>query len=303
MRSFYIKLADRLYNENDLSDITWALCSSNDAFQKAFLDYCFDNSIKNDIDYIEREFAKDNTRPDFLIIDDKENQYLLEVKKQDKNIHKNYKKTYKDIPRAFIAEYKLLGNDDVYHYKKTWYEFIEHIEKQKESINGLNNTIVKGYLDYLKAVTNYFKGETMNISNLHSLHILLKTIEQIIVNYNSEIKPKFVGSEYWSGYKFKFKQNKKEFHVWFGVVFDDNKENYIVMEFLDECSNNIKKELLGTNKGKYFKKPYPDDSQIYVDLDNKYVKILCDTEKSFEEQKEVLEKYFIEVMNIFQDKK
>ena len=45
----YKKLAEKFNSENDLSDITWALCSSNDTFQKIFLDYFFYKSIKNDI--------------------------------------------------------------------------------------------------------------------------------------------------------------------------------------------------------------------------------------------------------------
>lgn len=296
MESFFSKLAERLNSENDLSDMTWALCSSNDAFQKIFLDYCFDKSIINDIDYMEREVAKNNTRPDIIIKDNKNNEYLLEVKKYDKNIHDNYKETFKGIPRAFIANYKLSENNTIYKYKKTWHGLIEYIEKQ----NGINNPIVKEYLDYIKAVTNYFKGESMNLSNLHSLNILLKTIKQIIESTIPETKPKYAGDDGYSGYKFKFDKANRHFNIWFGITFGD-KENYLLLEFLDDCSPSVNKTLKDTSKGKYFRKPEKDKNEgsIYVEIESKYLKMLHDNEKSFEDQRDLLKSYFEEVMNLF----
>jgi hypothetical protein len=292
-------MAERLNSENDLSDITWALCTSNGAFQKTFLDYCFDCSIKNDIVSIEREFVEDNNkRPDFKIVDTEENEYLLEVKIKDKNLHEEYKKI-EVTSRAIIANYSLPENNKVYHYKKTWYGLIEHIEKQKENINGLDSLIVRGYLNYLKSVTNYFKGEPMNLSNLHSLHCFLKTIKQIIESSNIDnVKPKYAGWEEWSGYGFKFKKANQAFNVWFGITFGD-KESYVFLEFFDDCSKSIKETLLGTNKGKYFKKPYQEDERIFVDIENKYLKMLCDNEITYDEQKDILEKFFKEVMDLF----
>jgi hypothetical protein len=302
METFFSRLAERLNSENDLSDMTWALCSSNDAFQKTFLEYCFDCSIKNDIDYIEREFVEDKTRPDFLIFDTAKKRYLLEVKKKDKNLHDDYKKIKNITSRAFIANYPLPENNKVYDYKKTWHGLIEHIEKQKENINGLDSPIIRGYLNYIKSVTNYFKGESMNLSNLHSLRCFLKTIKQIIESSNIDnVKPKYAGWEEWSGYEFKFKKPNKYFHVWFGITFGnkESKESYVYLEFFDDCSKSIKETLKGTNKGKYFKKPYQEDERIFVDIENKYLKMLCDNEKDYDEQKDSLEKFFKEVMDLF----
>jgi hypothetical protein len=291
-------MAEKLKSENDLSDITWALCTSNDAFQKTFLDYCFDCSIKNDIDYIEREFVQDNKRPDFKIVDTEENEYLLEVKIKNRNLHDDYKKIENITSRAFIANYQLPENNKVYHYKKTWHGLIEYIEKQKEKINGLGSPIVRGYLNYLKSVTNYFKGEEpMNLSNLHSLHCFLKTIKQIIESNNID-NAKLKCCEEWSGYGFKFKKVNKAFNVWFGITFGD-KESYVFLEFFDDCSKSIKETLLGTNKGTYFKKPYHEDESIFVDIENKYLKMLCNDEKKYEDQKDILEKFFKEVMDLF----
>lgn len=43
--SFFEYLADRMRNENDLSDITFALCKSNKDFQNLFLNFCFDENL------------------------------------------------------------------------------------------------------------------------------------------------------------------------------------------------------------------------------------------------------------------
>ena len=298
---FFKKLAERLNSENDLSDITWALCSSNDAFQKIFLDYCFEESIKNDIYDIEREVVQDNTRPDFIITDNEKVKYLLEVKIYNKNIHENYGENFKDLTRAFIANYSFPENNKnnkVYKYKKTWHGLIEHIENKMNNINGINNVIIKGYLSYLKSVTNYFKGESMNLSNLHSLSIFLKTIKQIIETTIVETKPKYVGCDEWVGYKFKFDKLNKHFNIWFGITFG-NEENYLFLEFLEDCSESVKKTLINKSNGRYFKKPYSDGGSIYVDIESKYLKMLFDSEKTFEYQKEKLNEYFNEVINIF----
>ena len=301
MHRFFDKLAERLNSENNLSDITWALCSSNDVFQDIFLVYCFEKSIKNDINDIEREIKIDNKKPDFLIIDNKGIEYLLEVKIYDKNLHDNYKEI--KIPknrRAIITNYKITENNDTFEYKKTWHGLIEYIEKQNDKINGINSQIIKGYLDYLKSVTNYFKGGDMNLSNLHSLHIFLGTIKQIIETSGIDnVKPKYSGNEEYSGFKFKFKKSNRDFHIWFGVTFGDN-ETYICIEFFDECSKKVKDTLLAeTIKGKYFQKPhYSEDSSILVGIDKNILKKICDN-VPYEEQKNLLEKYFKEVMDLF----
>jgi hypothetical protein len=300
METFFQKLAERVNSENNLSDMTWALCSSNNAFQKIFLDYCFDKTIKNDIDYIKREQKKDNTRPDFLIYVNENEKYLLEVKIYDKNPHDNYGKVFKDMPRAFIANYKLSEKNTIYNFKKTWHGFIKYIEKQIENVNGINNSIVKGYLTYLKAVTNYFKGEPMNLNNLHSLSILLKTIKKIIKETFDDVEPKYDGGDEWAGYRFKFYKEKKRFNIWFGITFG-KEEIYLFIEFLDDCSELVYEKLKKSSSGIYFEKPEKneEDGRIYVIIKSKYLKILCNTKKSSEYQYDLLKKYFDDVMHLF----
>ena len=45
---FFESMAERLTNENDLSDITYALCKTDEDFRKFFLEYCFESPVDTD---------------------------------------------------------------------------------------------------------------------------------------------------------------------------------------------------------------------------------------------------------------
>lgn len=45
---FFESMAERLTNENDLSDITYALCKTDNDFRKFFLEYCFEEAVDTD---------------------------------------------------------------------------------------------------------------------------------------------------------------------------------------------------------------------------------------------------------------
>ena len=64
---FFQFLSSKYHKENDLSDITWAMCQSCESFRFAFLGFFFpEMQIKPSLS-IEREKAEDDSRPDFYI--------------------------------------------------------------------------------------------------------------------------------------------------------------------------------------------------------------------------------------------
>jgi hypothetical protein len=310
MKEFFQQLAIRLYNENNISDITWALCNSNMSFRNIFLDYCFDSAISQEIDNIEREFSEKSLRPDFLITDIDAKRYLLEVKKYDRNLHKEYKKLKNIEKLALIANYSV-GKQDTYDYPRTWHGFIEHLTEAMRDNNGLNTQIINGYLDYLISVTGYFKGATMNLTNLCSLHGFLITIKGIVEKSlteerfglkEKEIKIKYDCCEVWSGIDIKFIKNRKYFHIWFGVTYHEkNGRIYLFIEFFADCSPNIKERLSNMDKGKYFIKPYPEGEGQIVEIKKSLLEKLLDdeqksdSEQKYKEQKDDLREYFEEV--------
>ena len=86
---FFKYCSGKFYKENDLSDITWAICRSSSFFKDSFLHFFFpDMNIKKDIS-MEREKSEDDSRPDFYINNGGEI-YLIENKINDKNCFMNW---------------------------------------------------------------------------------------------------------------------------------------------------------------------------------------------------------------------
>ena len=87
--AFFDSLAERLKNENDLSDVTYALCQSNEVFKQFFLDFFFGNGkidIHRDKVEIVREQTFEGSRPDFTV-NVAQDIYLIENKIWDHNHH------------------------------------------------------------------------------------------------------------------------------------------------------------------------------------------------------------------------
>ena len=85
---FFVALSKRAYKENDLSDVTFALCEADAAFKKFFLDFFFgaENLDASEV-VLEREVAyPDGSRPDFVIRTGSE-VCFVEVKIWDCNHH------------------------------------------------------------------------------------------------------------------------------------------------------------------------------------------------------------------------
>lgn len=86
--------------ENYLSDVTYALCESNQKFMKFFLDFFFkDKDIDANQVSISREYRFEDSRPDFLIEKlDPHEFFIVEVKINDRNHHfKQYKDTLEKL--------------------------------------------------------------------------------------------------------------------------------------------------------------------------------------------------------------
>ena len=66
-KDFFETLSFRLKNENDLSDITWAMCLSCESFRNDFLHFFFPEMVIDKNISIEREVSENDSRPDFLI--------------------------------------------------------------------------------------------------------------------------------------------------------------------------------------------------------------------------------------------
>lgn len=85
---FFEALSERAYKENDLSDVTYAMCGADVKFRQFFLDFFFkDAHLDASKVTIEREHSEANGRPDFWIKDEEGIGYIVEVKIWDGNHH------------------------------------------------------------------------------------------------------------------------------------------------------------------------------------------------------------------------
>lgn len=249
---FFYYLGDRIYNENRLSDITWAFCKSNTVFQYQFLSFLFgeNDDFKQEIDLI-REFTRWNdldskySRPDFYFsLNDQE--YIIEVKINDLNHHfEDYNATFSDAKKSYITNYFIedkSSNSRENFTIKTWEAFYLHLQK-------INKPHFNAYCTYLAKVCRISKIETMDLSNLKSLTDFHKTIEKILDETNNISKGNTTFTEGNSGCSFILNTKEYKVNCWLGLVYhmkgifvtikkDNNfSDNFINQNFSNEESN------------------------------------------------------------------
>ena len=169
--TFFQALADRANKENDLSDVTYAVCQSDDAFKEFFLKFFFGQKIQtDDIIAFEREHSEDIGRPDFWIETKSGEVFIVEVKIGDENQHfEQYNKLLKKHQHllgenqawdhvGYIANYKVTTTEKGKPIDKncsvhTWHEFKLAIEKSV----CRNNLLVTAYVQYLKSICHFYE--------------------------------------------------------------------------------------------------------------------------------------------------
>ena len=296
-------ISKRLYRENDLSDITYALCISNEDFKKFFLDYCFDESLN--ITYIERECSRNCSRPDFFAQDLQCNEYLIEVKINDRNQHfYQYKKDFPKAKYAFISNYNLneneLNKDDkavLPEWKtKTWKNFYDALNKSKLK----DDAIVCGYLKYLKNITEIKEFVKMDISKVKGLHNFCNNICKVAEDKGFVVYtyPKAF-TEYYYGYFF----TKENLYLWFGLCLSDGNVWIGLKNDKSWITNSIKeklnKEFNNFPETDLYETTTQDEGNLgyyWFKLKEDNHKILCDESKSPEEQQKVLDDFFVNVL-------
>ena len=201
---FFVALSKRAYKENDLSDVTFALCEADAAFKKFFLDFFFgvENLDASEV-VLEREVAyPDGSRPDFVIRTGAE-VCFVEVKIWDCNHHfAQYKNTLcgqekidpKEIDKHFgyIANYTIVkeqlpeADQRVYEVMKsrvkTWKDFVGELKKNPVFDDS---TIVKAYVDYLMRVCSYDDftvkaDDLLDVGGFKTVETLYNTISDIV---------------------------------------------------------------------------------------------------------------------------
>lgn len=305
IETFFEYLAERKYHENDLSDITYALCYANDEFRKFFLRFCFNDrkDAIEDAKDLTREYQVDDSRPDFHFYDLNGKERLIEVKINDRNQHPEYENNFKKAKCAFIANYSNPPGLGTNWSKTTWKGFYSKLlEKNKNE----KDDIISGYLAYLKSLINLKEFKTMNLlDNYTSLPIFYENIVSLMDNYSIGIYPYNVKKDInYFGELFLKKDNNgninNDLWFWFGIYLREEKAIYIGFESKNNSfPQNIKEAIeRAPIETKYYKKSLnePDGNQgdAWFKLQPEKYNSLCNTNDS-KEQKNILEKFFISV--------
>ena len=202
VKQFFFCLSERMYNENRLSDITWALCQVSDNFKYSFVKFFFEDLEKEDCRRIEieREKQQEDGRPDFYFEFDNK-VFLIENKIKDSNHHfHQYLQTCKEPSYlGYITNYAIKDEDDindngnVIKWKEfynegfrvhTWEEFYDYMKTcmktDPKTLNEEERNLWEGYLEYVKNVCSIIKiNKVMKIDGLYSLFSLMTILEKL----------------------------------------------------------------------------------------------------------------------------
>ena len=231
--------------ENYLSDVTYALCESNQKFMQFFLDFFFkDKDIDANQVSISREYRFEDSRPDFLIEKrDPHEFFIVEVKINDRNHHfKQYKDTLEKLHKeaskggkyqpkdfkqhiGYIANYRITPQEvrEARGFKRirTWQKFYDALK----DACWLGDEVIKGYGQLCKAVCGFVDVSkyTIELEYFDRVKETWKWLKDDL--FTAEMCPKDVCSydgyyqqactKYWRiGRFFELKKYKKGKSVW-----------------------------------------------------------------------------------------
>ena len=276
---FLETLSGRKRSENDLSDITWALCLSSHSFQSLFLNFFFPDTKFLNITRFEREKSEGDSRPDFLI----ENNgitYLIECKIYDRNHHfEQYTSTF-NIPNerlGYITNYKMTQKGFVV---KTWEEFYDHVANNlPESEN--EKACWNGYLRYLQNVCSIIKiTKKMDLNGMYSLYSFTELLKKLVERTETEYELRYYseknihGGNGISGCYFEinyFNNLIETTWAWIGVYYNREKP-LICMGFENKQGwgkpvyEIIEKQISKIESDEFYEKPYYEDDAIWFEL-------------------------------------
>lgn len=321
VKNFFRNLSNRFSSENDLSDITWALCQALPEFKKTFLTFFFARDFKDCTQdevakiFLQREYGRSDSRPDFYF-EHMGKEYIIEVKKEDIKDHfEQYRKSFPAARFGWIANYTILAKNGVEVH--TWEEFSKTLERIETTEVGAN-ALIESYNVYLRNICGIIKINRMKFDSTPLF--LMKVVRNII----EEQRQEYVTSIYRNlqeaadylacdkrvvemrlGEYFSLERtgsSQKKIYPWFGIYFNEDGPS-ILLEFKGhqgwckwvyeeiEASKNL-------NDGRYFYAPeFYDDFGPAVGFQLKKEELdKINDNDNVEYQREILKKYFEEVI-------
>lgn len=300
---FFEYLSYRKKNENDLSDVTWALCETSFDFKSAFLTFIFgENQDWSKLTEFTREYSRANSRVDFYFKIEKQ-EYIIEVKIYDKQQHlEDYIRDFPEAKRGYITNYYLSEKKkcESEYFIKTWEEFSSHLRNNLSH----NSEFIKGYLKYLDNICAIKNIKQMQLSGIQSLYSFINTLDKVIEgDYENYSYSRYTQtSKSWDirqGRCFYLNFKNEEINdvwAWIGLYY--NEQTVVCIEFdsnegWGKPVYDILKNKEEHEKGRYRSLAYEEDGAFYFNLLN--VDEFDNKEK--EEQIEILKTFFNETID------
>ena len=313
IKKFFECLADYARKENDLSDITVALCRADPTFKKLFVEFFFkDLGFKvDDIKDVRREVpSKDgNSRVDIMIeIHGEEKPCLIEVKKYDENHHfEQYVKAY-NIPQkrlGYITNYELKKEGE--YVTKTWGEFYDFIKGAKDE-KGEKDVLIEAYCEYLKKICYLDYDKRMDLYNKESEDDFRRITEDVI---SSNMIPTEYYKKYQQNYAYGFFFSKPHEIIdkekgGFGVFYfkpGNDPQIFIVVHSRKMLEESILSNI--RDDGNYYLAPKDREqmlnaSSVAFRLKDNHLKNILEADV-YKKQLEILRAFYAEVIGKIKD--
>lgn len=310
IKDFFKHLADYARKENDISDITVALCKANPTFKKTFVEFFFNNIDINANIEIKREVPSNDgqSRVDIMVeVEGDEKPYLIEVKKYDENHHfEQYVKAYNIPPErlGYITNYEL-KEEGGYQIKK-WVDFYKVITNEK-NIKVKNDGLIQAYAQYLDKVCYINYDKRIELSNNETEDDFRRITEDIISS-------NMISAEYYKKYPqnyaygfFFSKPNEIIDHEkgGFGVLYfqpGKKPEIFIVIHSRKTLEERILSSIL--DDGNYYlaprRKQILNAPSVIFRLKDSHLNNILEA-KVYKKQLEILQAFFIEVIGKIKD--
>lgn len=182
IKLFFEELARYYKHENDLSNITVALCNSSGIFKEKFLHFFFKDIEIKDVKEITREVCDPNgmgSRVNIHISMKAGDLYIIEVKINDRHHHFGQYETAYGIKKTqfgYITNYYCQEGIELGYNVKRWEELYFYLT---DNLDDKSDAFLKSYLPYLKKVCNFkiFK-EPMKFKALQSIPQFFQIFQQ-----------------------------------------------------------------------------------------------------------------------------
>lgn len=230
--SFFKRIGSFLQNENDLSDITCAICHSSENFKKWFIGFFFPNLDVSKISTIEREVPdekENHSRVDLMIrLVNDPLPYLIEVKIYDRHHHFGQYEDAYGVDRnrlGYITNYICYEGKKLGYDVKTWNEWYSILESHILSFpESEEKSLCSGYLVYLKQVCGFANVVKSLSADKDTLEELMKTMKASLIACYEDLELHITSTLSADNvYTFQYKNpNGDLLGGWLGVLDKDN---------------------------------------------------------------------------------